>query len=106
VLPAIADRLTEHPVLVAEPVAHRGQLERRHRVEEAGREASQPSIPEPGVGLLLQQGEPVEPPFLGDAGDVSVQQEVGEVVGQRAPDQELQREVVDALGVFPRVGLI
>ena len=35
-----------------------------------------------------------------------VEQEVGDVVGQRAADEELHREVVDPLGVLAVVGLL
>src|SRR5207237_1347915 len=34
-LPAVVDGLPEHPVLVAEPVSHRGQLHRGHGIEKA-----------------------------------------------------------------------
>ena len=37
-----------------------GQLHRGHRVEEAGGQAAEPAVAEPGVGLLLEQAEPVE----------------------------------------------
>ena len=76
VLPAVLDRLREDAVLVAEPVAHRGQLQGGHRVEEAGRQAPEPAVAEPGVRLLLEQREPVEPLLLGNAGDVRVEQQV------------------------------
>ena len=59
-LPAVLDRLPEHAVLVAQPVAHGRQLHRRHRVEEAGREPPEAAVAETGVGLLLEEAEPVE----------------------------------------------
>ena len=37
-LPAVLDRLPEHAVLVAQAIASRRQLHRRHRIEEAGGE--------------------------------------------------------------------
>ncbi len=38
--------------------------------------------------------------------DVTVQHQVGDVVGQRAPDQEFHRQVIDALRVFPMIGAL
>ena len=60
VLPAVLDRLAEDAVLVAQPVAHGRELQRRHRVEEAGRQPPEPAVAQAGVGLLLEQLEPVE----------------------------------------------
>ena len=50
----------EDAVFVAQPVAHRRELHRRHGVEEAGRQPAQAAVAQAGVGLLLEQGEPVE----------------------------------------------
>ena len=60
VLPAVLDRLPEDAVFVAQAVAHGRQLQRGHRVEEAGRQAAEPAVAQAGVGLLLEQLEPVE----------------------------------------------
>ncbi len=105
-LPAVLDRLPEHPVLVAEPVAHGGQLHGRHRVEEAGREPPEAAVAEPGVGLLLDEPEPVEPFLRHDLPGDRVEQQVHDVVRERAADQELHRQVVDALRVLALVRLL
>ena len=60
VLPAVLDGLPEDAVLVAQPVAHGRELHRGHRVEEARGQAPEPAVAQAGVGLLLEQAEPVE----------------------------------------------
>src|SRR5438552_336788 len=60
VLPTVRDGLPEHPVLVSEPVPHRRQLHRGHRVEKARGQTSESAIAQSGVGLLFEQAEPIE----------------------------------------------
>src|SRR3989475_5579221 len=103
-LPAVLDRLPEHAVLVAHPVAHRGQLHRRHRVEEARSESAEAAVAEASVGLLLEQAHPVEVLLRDDLFREWIEQEIHDVVGERTADQELHREVVDALRVLALVG--
>ena len=103
-LPAVLDRLPEHAVLVAQAVAHRRKLHGRHRIEEAGGQPSEAAIAEPGIGLLLDQAEPVEAALARGALDERMQHQVRDVVGQRPADQELHRQVVDPLRVFLIVG--
>ena len=105
-LPAVLDRLPEHPVLVAQPVAHGGELHGRHRVEEAGREPAEAAVPEAGVGLLLQEAEPVEPFLRDDLPRDRLEQQVHDIVRERAAEQELHRQVVDALRVLALIGLL
>ena len=54
-LPAVADVLIEDPELIAQPVADRGQVERRQRVHEARGEPAEATIAEPGLLLVLDQ---------------------------------------------------
>ena len=63
VLPAVLDGLSEDAVFVAQPVAHGRELHRRHRIEEARRQAPEPAVAQARVGLLLEQLEPVEAAF-------------------------------------------
>ena len=104
-LPAALDLLAEDAVLVAQAVPDGGDGEGGHRVEEAGGEAAEAAVAEPGVGLLL--AEPVEvhaqPP--GRLAHERLDEEVDEVVGRRPADEELHREVVDLLGVLAVVDL-
>ena len=64
VLPAIDGRLFEHAVFVAQPVAHRRQLHRRHRVEKACGQAAESAVSKAGIGFLFEQAQHVEL-FLG-----------------------------------------
>ena len=105
-LPAVLDRLPEDAVFVAQPVAHGRELHRRHRVEEAGRQAPEPAVAQARVGLLFEQLEPIEVLLLDGLLRERIEQEVGDVVGQRAADEELHREVVDALGVLALVRVL
>ena len=105
-LPAVLDRLLEDAVFVAQPVPHRRKLHRRHRIEKAGGEPAEPAIAEPGVGLLLEDREPVELLFVKEAARDRVEAQVQDVVGQRAPDQELHRQVIDPFRVLAVVGVL
>jgi len=68
-------------------------LHRGHRVEETRRQASQPAVSQARVGLLFEQGGQVEMLVLdGLFGDGS-KQEVRDVVGQRAAEEELHRQI-------------
>src|SRR5215472_14046905 len=52
-LPAVLNGLAKNAVFVAQPVAHRGELHRGHRVEEAGCQTPKSSIAQARVGLLF-----------------------------------------------------
>ena len=71
--------------------------------EETCREASEPAVSQARVRLFLEDGKPVET-LVGDdpLGD-RIEEQVGDVVGKGAPDQELHGEIVDALGVLAGV---
>src|ERR1700676_3858856 len=51
-LPAVADRLAEDAVFVAQAVTHRRQLHGGHGIEEAGGETAEAAIAQAGIGLL------------------------------------------------------
>ena len=53
-LPAVDDLLLEDAELVADAVAERGHLQRRQRVEEAGREAPEAAVAEAGLVLAAR----------------------------------------------------
>ena len=106
VLPTVFDGLPEDPVLVPEPVSDRRELHRSHRVEKARGQTPEPTIAQPGVGFLFEQAEPIERRLLDRFAHEGTEQQVRDVIGQRATDQKLHREVVDALGVRALVGLL
>ena len=95
VLPAVRDRLTEQAMLVADPVAVGRQADARHRLHEAGRQSAEAAVAERGVR------------FLGtDVGEVDAedaeglprrlrQVQIGQRIHEKAPDQELDRKIVD-----------
>ena len=105
-LPAVGDLLAEDPVLVPQAVTDRGELERRHRVEEAGGEPAQAAVAQAGVGLHLGELRPVEFLALHRLPHDRLDPEVEDVVGQRPADQELHRQVVDLLGVGAIIGRV
>ena len=95
----LVDRLGEDPVVVADAVADRRELQGRERIEVAGREPAEAAVAESGVGFLLRDAVEVVAEFrerrAGLLHQVAV--EAGEAVDQRAAEQELDREVADAL---------
>ena len=104
-LPAVLDGLTEHAVFVPQPVTHRRQLHRRHRVEETGGQAPESPIAQTRVRFLVEKAEPVQVLLLDGLPDQRFQQEIRDIVGQRATDEEFQRKIVDALGVLALIGV-
>jgi hypothetical protein len=63
-LPAIPDRLRENAELVADAIADGGNLERRQRIEVARRQATEATVAEPRLVLLIEQHVEIEPEFL------------------------------------------
>ncbi len=106
VLPAVLDGLPEHAVLVAQPIAHGGELHGGHRVEKARRQAAEPPIAQARVGFLFEEVEPIEVLVLDSLPGERIEQEVHHIVGQRAADEKLHREIVDALGVLALVSVL
>jgi hypothetical protein len=104
-LPAVLDPLAEDAVFVAQPVAHGRQLQRRHRIEKAGGKPAQTAIAQAGIGLGFDNGRPVELLLGHELTHDRIEAQVEQVVAERAADQELHRQVVDSLGILPRIGL-
>ena len=106
VLPTVLDRLLEDAVFVAQTVAHGRNLHRGHRIKEASRQSSQATVTQTRVGFLFQQLEPIEVLLLDSLLCDGIEEKVGDVVSQRATDEKLHREIIDALGVRALVGLL
>ena len=87
-------------MIVADAVAVRGNSERGHAFHIAGGEPAQAAVAERGVGLELAQsveiGTQVAQRLAHRRGDA----EIAEGIEQQAPDQEFEREVVDALAAI------
>ena len=106
-LEAVLDRLPENAVFVAQAVAHRRDLQRGQRVDEAGRQPAQAAVAQAGVRFRLDDFLPVLSRVrLQIVADELLDAEVDDVVDQRAADQKLHRQVVDPLGVRAVVGLL
>ena len=99
VLPAVLDGLAEDAVFVPQPVAYGRELHRRHRIQEARCQAPKPAIPQAGVGFLREDLEPIEVLLLDNLLHEGIEQQVGDIIGQRAANEKLHREIVDAFGV-------
>ena len=102
-LPAVVDGLFEDAVFIAQPIAHGRQRQRGHGIQKARRQTSQPAIAQPGVRLLFEKLEEINMFLLCRLPDKGVEQEIGDVIGERTPNQVLHREIVNTLGVFPGV---
>ncbi|OIQ83854.1 hypothetical protein GALL_343470 [mine drainage metagenome] len=96
----VFDALLEHAVFVTDAVAHAGQIEGRHRIQEAGRQAAQAAVAERGVGFHLLHRLHLLPHGLQAIAQLRLDVEIVRRIGQRAPDQEFQRKVIDPLRVF------
>ncbi len=99
-LPAVGDLLAEHAVDVADAVAMGRHVDRRHAFHEAGGETAEAAIAKRGI--RFERGDHVE--VDAERGKrlahVVQQAEIGEGIAHQAADQELQREIVDALGLL------
>src|SRR5205809_6609360 len=60
----------------------------------------------PSACDLLKQAEPIEVPLVRGLAREATEQEVRDVVGQGAADQELHREIVDSFGILTLVGFL
>ena len=105
-LTAVDDLLAENAVVIAETVAHAREVQRRHRVEIAGRETSEATVAEARVRLEVTKVVPVDAEVLEGLATELVRLQVDDVVAQETSDQELERHVVDALRVLTAVLLL
>src|SRR5262249_19425910 len=105
-LPTVLDGLLENAVFVPQSIAHGWNLHRRHGVKKASRETPQTTITQTGVGFLFQQLEPVEVLLLGGFFRDRIEEKVGDVVSERAADENVNRDIVDAIEVLALVGFL
>ena len=96
----VYNALTEQTVLIADGAAHRRQIQRRQRIQEAGSQTSQTAVAQRRFRLLMKHAAQSQTQlfkrlfvFLGRA-------EVEQVVVQPASRQELNREIVKTLRLF------
>ena len=84
-------------MLVADAIAIGRDAERRHAVEIAGGEPSEPAIAERGVRLDRAQPIEIGAQVASAARAGSISRRLVERVEQQPADQEFDREVIDAL---------
>ena len=99
-LVTVVDRLGEHAVVVADAVAEAGQTGGGHRIQEAGSQAAQAAVAQTRIGFFLAGLFQIDAAFGQGRGQLVVQVDGHQAVGQRATDQEFHREVVDALDLL------
>ena len=90
-------------VLVAQTVAPHGELLGCGRVEVARGETTEAAVAETGVALLVDEVLEVEAELGHPVRVLPLEAEVEERVVERAAHEELEREVVRALGRLARV---
>ena len=107
-LPSLLEGLAKQPVRVANAVTVGGETHARHGVEKAGGETAEAAIAEGGVGLVGEQRAVVDAELPDDLPQPFVEPQVGDGILKQPPDEELHRQVVNALpvlGVDPLSGL-
>ena len=106
-LAAIDNRLGKHAVFVTHAIAPGGQLQRRHRIEEAGRQTSQTAVTERRIRLALDDLCQGRRAFAGEhllCWFTQVKRR--KRVIQSPPDQELHRQVINPPRFFRPVFLL
>ena len=98
-LPAMFEALLEQAELVADAIAVAGQAQRRHAVQEAGGQTAQAAVAQRRVRLHVDDVVQSQAQSVQRVADRLHHAQIGEAVGHQAADQELQRQVVNPLGV-------
>jgi len=80
--------LLEHPVFVAQPIAHSWELHRCDRIKEASSETAEASIAETGVRLLVQHAHPIEIFFFDELLGDGVEQQILNIIGERSAQKK------------------
>ena len=99
-LAALDEGLAEQTELVMDAVTDGRDIQRRQRIQEAGGEAAEAAVAEAHVGLFFRHRLQVLPEALQGGPRDLAQAEVHEVVGEDAPHQVFQGEVIDAPDVL------
>ena len=74
--------------------------------EKTRRQPAQAAVAQTGIRFLLKNLERIKLMLFGELPRLRVKLEIGDVVRQRAAEQKLHREVIDALGVALPAGLL
>ena len=105
-LPAIGDDLAEQSEVVADAVAQRGNAQRRHAFHEARGKPAQAAVAECCVRLAFAQLVEVDAKVAERGVEYRQQSHIVERVGEQPSDQELERQIIDALAAGVIVVLI
>jgi hypothetical protein len=97
-LPALVHDLAEQAEIVADAVADRGDRQRRHALHEARRKPPEAAIAEGCIRLAFAQVRQIDAEIAERGLEHRQQPHIVQCVGEQAADQELEREIVDALG--------
>src|SRR6185369_208528 len=100
VLPSVLYGLLKDAVSITQTIAHSWQLHGCQRVEETGCQASESPVPQACIGLLFQKSEPIYILLLNRSLRHRIEQQIGNVVGQRAANKKFHREVVHPLRIL------
>lgn len=105
-LASVNDLLLEQAVAVAHAVTVARDALVCHGVEEAGGETAEAAVAERRVGLLALDLVEIAAHVGDGVGDEVADAEVEQVVVEQAPDEELDREIIDALLPFYAIALV
>ena len=103
-LVAVLDLLAKDTVMIAQPIAHRRNLHGRQRIDEARGETPEATVAQASIRFLLRQLQQVQALTLDDVLHDRLDQQIGQIIGERPSEQELHRQVVHLLRIFLIVG--
>ena len=98
-LVAVDDFLAEDAKLIADAIAHAGQVLRSHRVQEAGCQAAEAAVAKARVRLFFQEVGKLNAQVTEHFLSHRPQAQVDEVVAQCAPEQIFRREIIGAFHI-------
>ncbi len=106
-LPAVDDLLLEDAELITDSIAEGGDLQRRHRIQEAGRETAEAAVPESRLVLAGEHLIEIQIELGHGLAHLVVDAEIHQIVAEVRPHEELGGKVGDrarTLGGIRRSG--
>ncbi len=99
-LPPVLDDLLKEAVVITDTVAAGGDPKARHALQKARRKAAEAAIAERGVGLGAAHPRGIDAEIAERQPDELAASQVADNVVEQAPDQKLERHVIDALAAL------
>src|SRR5581483_12042283 len=93
-LPSVPDGLPEDAVLVTQAVAHRGELQRCSRFNEARCQTSKPAVAQARIRLLFQDFDQINSLVAAELVRQGSEQKIRNVIRERSANEEFHREVI------------